>query len=323
MKSRIYTIATGLVLSMGFVFFQSCNDTPQKKEVAAAQPFFKISLAQWSIHRMIRSGEISPYEFASLAKKWGFEGLEYVSQLYPDVNDSEDKATALENFVAQNNALAAEHGLQNVLIMVDEEGDLASSDAETRATAIANHKLWIDAAAKMGCSSVRLNLYGEKDPDQWIANSIVSMKELCTYAQPLGVNVIVENHGRITSNVPLLMQVMKGVGMDNCGTLPDFGNFCISEEGYGSIFDGSCKDVYDIYKGVDEMMETAFGVSAKSFAFDAEGNESNIDFRKMLEIVKSHDYNGFIGVEYEGDVLSEEEGILATQSLLLKASKGL
>ena len=293
----------------------ACKNIPEKK-VENKTPFFKLSLAQWSFHRAFRSGDTSPYEFAKMAHELGFEGLEYVSALYPDVMNSEDKPAAIQNFVSRNNALAAEYKMQNVLIMVDSEGDLSSSNEEARMTAIENHKLWIKAAHDMKCTSVRLNLYGEKDPDKWIENSIKSLALLSDYAAPLNINVIVENHGRITSNVPLLMQAINGSQKSNCGTLPDFGNFCIAEEGYGSVFDGSCKEIYDFYKGVTEMMPRAFGVSAKSNDFDAEGNETTLDFMKLMTIVKEAGYTGFVGVEYEGFRLSEKEGIIATKKLL-------
>jgi len=126
----------------------------------------------------------------------------------------------------------------------------------------------------------------------------------------------VENHGRLSSNVPVLMKVINGTGKSNCGTLPDFGNFCIAEEGYGSLFDGSCKEFYDPYKGVSEMIVKAFGVSAKSYNFDKEGNETTLDYNRLLKIVKDAGYTGFVGVEYEGDRLSEDEGIIATKTLL-------
>ncbi|MDC6469450.1 TIM barrel protein [Flavobacteriaceae bacterium] len=293
----------------------ACKNIPKKK-VENKTSFFKLSLAQWSFHRAFRSGDTSPYEFAKMAHELGFEGLEYVSALYPDVMNSEDKPAAIQNFVSRNNALAAEYKMQNVLIMVDSEGDLSSSNEEARMTAIENHKLWIKAAHDMKCTSVRLNLYGEKDPDKWIENSIKSLAVLSDYAAPLNINVIVENHGRITSNVPLLMQAINCSQKSNCGTLPDFGNFCIAEEGYGSVFDGSCKEIYDFYKGVTEMMPRAFGVSAKSNDFDAEGNETTLDFMKLMTIVKEAGYTGFVGVEYEGFRLSEKEGIIATKKLL-------
>jgi len=163
-----------------------------------------------------------------------------------------------------------------------------------------------------------MNLFGEKDPEKWVANSISSLSDLADYAADKNINVIVENHGRLSSNVPFLMQVINGTGKTNCGTLPDFGNFCIAEEGYGSLFDGSCKKVYDPYQGVSEMISSAFGVSAKAYDFDAEGNETTLDYRRLISIVKEAGYNGFIGVEYEGDRISERDGIIATKNLLEK-----
>ena len=292
----------------------SCQNP--KKSTPDTKPFFKMSLAQWSFNKSFRSGGVSPYEFARLASELGFEGLEYVNQLYPDVMDSEDKTDAIAAFVEKNNALATQYKLQNVLIMIDSEGDLASSDENKRLEAIANHKLWIDAANQMGCNAVRLNLYGESDPEKWVANSILSLTDLADYAANKSINVIVENHGRLSSNVPVLMKVINGTGKSNCGTLPDFGNFCIAEEGYGSLFDGSCKEFYDPYKGVSEMIVKAFGVSAKSYNFDKEGNETTLDYNRLLKIVKDAGYTGFVGVEYEGDRLSEDEGIIATKTLL-------
>ncbi|MGB1404408.1 MAG: sugar phosphate isomerase/epimerase family protein [Flavobacteriaceae bacterium] len=294
--------------------FISCQNP--KKETPKQAPFFKLSLAQWSFNKSFRSGEVSPYEFAKMASELGFEGLEYVNQLYPDVMESEDKAVALDSFVAKNNRLAQAYNMKNVLIMIDSEGDLASSDESVRQQAVTNHKMWVDTANKMGCSAIRLNLFGEKDPEKWVANSITSLKELAAYASDKSVNVIVENHGRLSSNIPVLMQVIEGVGMKNCGTLPDFGNFCIAEEGYGSLFDGSCKEFYDPYQGVSEMISSAFGVSAKSYDFNEEGNETTLDYNKLIGIVKEAGYKGYIGVEYEGNRLSEEEGVKATKKLL-------
>ena len=306
MRSFISLIILALIFS--------CQNP--KKSTPDAEPFFKMSLAQWSFNKSFRSGGVSPYEFARLSSELGFEGLEYVNQLYPDVMDSEDKSAAIAAFVEKNNVLAAQYKLQNVLIMIDSEGDLASSDENTRSEAIANHKLWIDAANQMGCSAVRLNLFGESDPEKWVANSIQSLTDLADYAADKNINVIVENHGRLSSNVPVLMKVINGTGKSNCGTLPDFGNFCIAEEGYGSMFDGSCKEFYDPYKGISEMIVKAFGVSAKSYNFDEEGNETTLDYNRLLKIVKDAGYTGFVGVEYEGDRLSEEEGIIATKILL-------
>ena len=301
--------------------FASCKNE-NKQTVTNKDSFFKTSLAQWSIHKSIREDGLSPYEFAKIAHELGFEGLEYVNALYSDVTNSEDKASAMEEFITRNNDLAAKYNLKNVLIMIDGEGDLASSNPEERMIAVENHKLWIDAASKMNCSAIRINLKGEKEIENWIKYSVESFGALGEYAKPLNINVIVENHGGLSSNASLLMKVINQVNLENCGTLPDFGNFCMSE-GYGSLKENNCKDLYDPYLGISEMLPKAFGLSAKSYAFDSNGDETSLDYYRLLSIAKDAGYNGFIGVEYEGNILSEKDGIIATKKLLEKAAKML
>ena len=285
--------------------------------------FFKLSLAQWSFHRAIRNGIMSPYTFAQNAKSLGFEGIEYVNALYDDVMKVDNKSDALKKFIKKNNELAMDNDIENVLIMIDSEGNLADEDPDARLISIDNHKRWIETAAEMNCSAIRLNLYGSKDVNTWTELSIDSLSQLAEFASVHSINVTVENHGRITSNIPALMNVIDSVNMDNCGTLPDFGNFCMADEGYGSVFDGSCEQIYDFYQGMEEMMPRALAVSAKSNDFDENGEETTLDYKRILEIVKSFGYTGYIGVEYEGLRLSEVEGIKATRDLLIKAGKSI
>ena len=282
--------------------------------------FFKLSLAQWSLHKNIKYGDMDPYEFAQVAKSFNFTGIEYVTALYDNIMKVRDgdMSKAITFWARKNKKLAEINDINNVLIMIDEIEGLAEENKSRRLKAVENHKMWIDAAEIMGCESVRLNLYGSSNAEKWKDLSINSLSELGSYAKNSGVNVIVENHGRISSNIPKLMDVIYGVNMDNVGTLPDFGNFCMADEGYGSVFDGSCETMYDFYKGVEEMMPKAFAVSAKSNDFDENGDEKTIDYMKMMKIVKSFGYTGYVGVEYEGNRLSEKEGIKATRDLLIK-----
>ncbi len=288
-------------------------------EMDVAEPFFKLSLAQWSVHRMIWDGELDPYDFASKAAEWGFSGLEYVSQLYDkELKESNYSAEAMAAFVDKSNAAAEKHGLENVLIMIDGQGDLATSDAAERKNAVENHYKWVDAARAMGCHAIRVNLSGSTEPETWVANSVDGLTQLATYAADKGINILVENHGGLSSNGAMLARVMSEVNMDNCGTLPDFGNFCIRRNDPADYSSG-CAEMYDIYQGVRELMPFAKAVSAKSHNFDQEGNETEIDYTRMLQIVKDAGYQGYIGVEYEGNELGEKEGIMATKALMLKS----
>jgi len=311
-----------VVLAMG-VF--SCKEAPKDKSdnkevsevaVESEKPFFKLSLAQWSMHRMVREEGVDPYTFAEKAKEWGFSGLEYVSGLYYDelraANFSEE---AMAAFVEKCNAESKKHGMENVLIMIDGQGDLATTDDAKRKEAVENHFKWVDAAAAMGCHAIRVNLSGSKEPQEWVTSSVDGLTQLATYAKEKNIEVLVENHGGLSSNAAMLAEVMTKVNMKNCGTLPDFGNFCIERSKDG------CANEYDIYKGISELMPHALAVSAKSYNFDAQGYETKLDYPRILKIVKDAGYTGYIGVEYEGHELGEEEGILATKNLLLKAAK--
>ena len=281
-------------------------------------PFFKLSLAQWSLHNNIRGGKMSPYDFGKFAKKHGFKGLEYVNTLYKDVMESKEKSKAIKSFIKKNNQIVNDLNLENVLIMIDDEGNLSTLNQKKRIKAIENHKIWVEAASEMGCHSIRVNLHGTSDAEKWKVTSSESLSKLSDYASDYNINIIVENHGGLSSDADLLMEVMNLVNKKNCGTLPDFGNFCISRKwGYG---DNGCENEFDKYEGVKKLMPKAFAVSAKSHVFDENGNEKEIDYKKMLSIVKEAAYSGYIGVEYEKISLSEEDGIIATKNLLLKAA---
>ena len=324
MIKRREFIETQLKLGLGFALlaipkkgfgFDLTNETNNNL-------FFKLSLAQWSLNKGTYSGKFDPYDFAKTAKELGFSGLEYVNALYSDVMDSRNKHQAIKNFVKKSNSEAAQHSVENLLIMIDEEGNLAAASASRRKNAIENHKKWIDAASQMGCHSVRVNLYGVEQKKKWMEYSSDSLSKLSEFSKDFNINVIVENHGSLSSNAELLMQVINNVNLKNCGTLPDFGNFCIKRLD-GDLYDSECIKEYDRYKGLKEMMPKAFAVSAKSNLFNKNGEEVNIDYLRMLRIVKNSGYNGYIGVEYEGHDLSvsEVDGILATKNLLINKGK--
>lgn len=328
---KFYTSLSYLVLSL-FLFssFISCKNDKEAEPVADVETvpaedqerFFKISLAQWSLSKPILEGKMDPMDFAEKASDMGFEGIEYVSGLYaPKYQNAEDPAAALAAVLDTLKAKSEEFGVENVLIMVDGEGDLATPNEEERKKAVENHKKWVDAAEFLGAHSIRVNLFGSTDPEEWKKSSIQGLTELGDYAATKNINVIVENHGYLSSNAELLVEVMEGVNKPNVGTLPDFGNFCLKREG-GAQWEAACIEEYPKYQGVEELMPYAKGVSAKSYAFGEDGQETTIDYAKMLAIVKEAGYNGYIGIEFEGQIPAEE-GIIATKELLIKEGNKL
>lgn len=279
------------------------------------EPFFKISLAQWSLHKMVMEDGADPLGFVGEAKALGIDAVEYVSQLY----SKKLEELGYDALIVAMRTEQDKHDVKCLLIMVDGEGDLADPDEEVRNQAVEDHKKWVDAAAALGGHSIRVNTFGTNDPEEWIPAVKDGLTKLSEYAATKNINVLVENHGWMSSDAPKVVEAIQGVDMANCGTLPDFGNWCIKRT-EGSRW-GECEEEYpDYYDGIKQLMPYAKGVSAKSYNFDEEGNETKLDYVKMLQIVKDAGYTGYIGIEYEGSELGEKEGIEATRKLLLAAA---
>lgn len=262
---------------------------------------FRISLAEWSLNRALFSGQLDHLDFPRVAKlDYGIQGIELVNQFFKDKAKNRP-------YLAGFKQRAVDLNVHTLLIMIDGEGALGDPDAADRLKAVENHYPWVEAAQFLGCHSIRVNAEtkGVGTPEEQQDRAADGLRRLSEFAATHGLNVIVENHGHLSSNGAWLAGVILKVGLRNCGTLPDFGNFNIGEG-----------QVYDRYRGVQEMMPYAKAVSAKSHDFDDQGDEIHTDFRRMMHIVIDSGYRGWVGIEYEGDRLSEPDGILHTKHLL-------
>ena len=279
-------MAAGFALPVGF----SCEN--KKME-------FKISLAEWSLHRMLYSGELDHLNFCIIAREqFDLDAIEYVNSFFFD------KAEDLD-YLKEMKSRANDQGVSSLLIMCDNEGSLGDPNQKARETAVENHFKWMEAAKFLGCHSIRVNAKSEGTYEDQIRLASDGLRRLTEYGEKIGINTIVENHGGLSSNGKWLVSVMKEVDHPMCGTLPDFGNFKIQDDEW-----------YDRYKGVDELMPYAKAVSAKSHSFDWKGNEINTDYSKMINIVLSSGYNGYIGIEFEGSEVDEMEGVKLTKKLM-------
>ena len=268
----------------------------------SAKPLpFTISLAEWSLHKTIFDGKLDNLDFPKTARReFGIEAVEYVNQFFKDKARDDD-------YIAELAKRSADEGVTNVLVMCDGLGDLGDADDKARTQAIENHFPWVEAAKRLGCHSIRVNAASKGSFEEQQKLAADGLARLSEFASQLGMNVIVENHGGLSSNGEWLAGVMKLVNRPNCGTLPDFGNF----------------HDYDRYRGVEELMPFAKGVSAKSHEFDDAGNEVRTDYDRMLRLVLAAGYRGWIGIEYEGKALPEADGIRATKKLLERVRDSL
>jgi sugar phosphate isomerase/epimerase len=289
---RSATITGGLALSgFGSTLLSGSDNLP-----------FKISLAEWSLHRALHSKKIDNLDFISLTKtEFGLDAVEYVNSFFFDKAQDQKYLNEMKN-------RADDHDVKSLLIMCDNEGNLGDPDENKRNQAVENHYKWAEAAKFLGCHSIRVNARSEGSWDDQIELAADGLRRLNEFGDSIGINTIVENHGGLSSNGKWLSAVMERVDHSRVGTLPDFGNFRIQGDEW-----------YDRYQGMKELMPYAKAVSAKSHEFDEKGNETGSDFYRIMNIVLDAGYKGYVGIEYEGSVHTEMEGIRLTNDLLKKS----
>jgi sugar phosphate isomerase/epimerase len=274
--------------------------------VASTKQLFKISLAQWSLHRALFKKELDNLDFAGKARfDFGIGAVEYVNQFFKD--KAKDRA-----YLGEMLKRSRDNGIENRLIMCDDEGALGDPDDAKRRQAVENHYKWVEAAKYLGCKMIRVNAQSQGSYDEQMKLAADGLRRLTEFGAKAKIAVVVENHGGLSSNGQWLSGVMKMVNHPMCGTLPDFGNFSVGKD-----------EEYDRYKGVTEMMPFAKAVSAKSHDFDERGEETHTDYHKMMKIVLDAKYNSFLGIEYEGDAMSEPDGVRATKKLLERVHQEL
>jgi sugar phosphate isomerase/epimerase len=292
--------------------------------------FFKLAISQFSFASQFWTKKLDPLDFAAKSKELGITGLDYCSMFFAD--KAKDNA-----FLNDLKKRAADNGSYNLRIMVDlmgVPGSLGDLDDKLRLKQVEGHYQWIDAAATLGCPMIRVNMDGEGNPDDVAKASVDSLGRLLEYGKKQNIDVIVENHIGISCNAAWLAGVMKQVNSSHCGTLADFGNFCINRtkpetNDIAGYMKTKCLEEYDRYKGIMELMPFAKGVHAKTHLFDASGNDTETDFYRMFKIIKDSGFKGWVSIEYEGGLfkmykpdspyLGDYEGVAATKKLVEKA----
>ena len=178
-----------------------------------------ISLAQWALVEEVRAGKWKTTEFAKVAKEdFGLSGIEYVNTLME---------VPTEGYLKKLKKNAQDHGVTNVLIMVDDEGDGCSHTKEGRKQFDINHRKWIDAAHYLGCHAIRTNCRGsqvaqkvsKEESLKWAAESYNMLLE---YAIPAKIQVVIENHGGLSNDADWMVSLMKEVDNLYFGTYPDW-----------------------------------------------------------------------------------------------------
>lgn len=300
-----------------------------KATAPAPKLFFEISLAEFSFASDLWTGKMSHLDFAARAKKdFGISVVEYVSMFF----NNKHKVTT---YLADLKKRADDEGVKNHLIMVDGD-NISDLDEAKRKRAVESHYSWVDAAKYLECTSIRVNLGSMDMPgtaEDEAKAAVDGYGRLLEYGDKVGINIIVENHLGRSCNGQWLAGIMKQVNHKRAGVLPDFGNFCIKRtkpetNDIAGWMKTVCLEQYDLYKGVEELMPYAKGISAKTHKFKADGEEAEMDFTRLFKIIKKAGFKGYVGIEYEGGLmrsmgkdesyLLNADGVMATKKLLEK-----
>lgn len=338
---RHFLAHSAAALSAGSILSSCSEEEPVEEKPVEAGPSYEISLAQWSKHRALKGGDLDNLDFpAYTAENFGIHAIEWVNQFFFVEHDTLGIQPKGANYIAEMKQRCDDAGVQTLLIMCDRVGSLGDPDSSKRKASIEGHFAWLDATKELGGHSIRVNARSDASlsPERQADLCADGLRRLSDQAATLDLNVIVENHGGLSSNGAWLANVMRMVDRDNCGTLPDYGNFYVVKKrgdlekfqeqiqpyvGDPSYTEDEVGLGYDRYKGTEELMPFAKGVSAKAFDFDEEGNEVSTDFARMMEIIVASGYEGHLGVEYEGKTIEEDKGIKMTKALLERVIAGV
>jgi len=299
------------IIALCLTAFKKVNDhTTSASTQEIQENRFHISLAQWTYNKQLFDGSMSNFEFLEKASELGFEGVEFVNQFFMDkIEDHE----YLDSLKSKSLGL----GLENVLLMVDAAGNLGSSNKAFRDSAILMHKKWVDAAVSLACPSMRINAYGDGSRESCLTNASESISILADYASERGITILIENHGSYSSDADWLKSLLDRLADKNVKCNLDIDNWCVERKDV-KLWGSDCINRYDPYIGMSTLITYAHGISVKAYQFDKKGEETKIDYKRMIEIIKQSSFSGYLGIEYEGSDINTDEGVLLTRKLLKK-----
>ncbi len=284
-------LGAGLTSTLSLPFLHA------KKETSS---WLEISLQQYSFNGMFKARTLDPLDYPKFAvEKTGIKALEYYNGFF------EDKLGDAKYF-AEMTKRGLDLGVENQLMLCRSTPALDSADPKERKKAAAVLTRWAEVAKVLGCHSIRVDCRSKGDRGEVKKQAVEGLNQLCDLLKPMAMNAIVENHGNWSSKGDWVKEVMQAVKRDNCGTLPDFGNF----------------NDYDKYQGVKDMLPWAKAVCAKVHKIKANGEAEATDFLKMLQIIKDGGFKGYLGIEFEGHN-DPVAGVLGTKKLIQKTLKKL
>ena len=289
------------------LFLCACTTTEPSVEFSPTSKEGRYTLGQWSFHEELFAGEMNSFDFIRTAAELDFAGVELVNQFFID------RATD-GPYLDSLRALARQEDVALTMLLVDRAGKLGAREESEREEAVERHIEWLAATERLGIPAMRINAEGEGSPEEALEAAVQGIRPVAEAARQRGIRLLIENHGGPSSNAAWLTALVERLADVEVGTVADFDNWCYQRSD-GSVYGGTCTARYDRYRGMQELLPYAGGVSVKAFAFTEDGEEETLNFAYLFDAIRASGYDGYLGIEYEGDGLPAREGVIRTRAL--------
>lgn len=273
------TMAIGAtsIVAPGLLKSTLANPTPRKVKD-------DISIAQWALVQEVREGKWKTLDFPKIAREdFGINGIEFVNTLF------EVPTLFYLQKLKQN---AKDHGVEMVLIMVDDEGETCTPSKEERKQTVTNHKKWIDIAHFLGCHAIRTNCRGPKNAprDEAVKWAAETYNEMLEYSIPAKISILIENHGGLSNDADWMVDLYKEVDNHYFGSYPDW---------------RSPGPDFDHIGYLQKMLPYAGGLSYRNQPTEQMSAQ-------MIKICQDAGYRGWYGIESGGrDEIKKGKEILS------------
>lgn len=254
-----------------------------KAPVRNGASHMKLSLAAYSFNRMLsrpgrnQKGEMTMPDFVDYCAKMNLDGTELTSYYFPADVTNEYLLSLKE---------------QTFRLGLDISGtaignDFCLPEGEKRQEQLQLCRTWIDHAAVMGAPVIRI--FAGKVPkggteEEALELCIDGINESLDYAAEKGVLLALENHGGITATPKQLLSIVARVKDSKWfGINYDSGNFR-TEDPYGDL---------------EKIAPYAVNAQIKVALKTPDNQHKEADLKRMVEILRSANYRGYVVLEYE------------------------
>jgi sugar phosphate isomerase/epimerase len=240
---------------------------------------------------LLEAGEQDVFQYIGDCQSLGCTQLDLWNGHLPALLDDESRApnsftpedaqlsSAELDDLARIKATADSAGLPFGCLAVDGAHIYEDTPEARRANQIKAHR-WLNIAEQLSTQQIRIDSGGPPEmPDEVLDIIVAGYNDLIPRAGEKGIEVVIENHwgaSRIPENVVRILDAVPELGL-----LFDTGNW---PEGMRET-------------GWTLCARYARATHIKTFAFDAEGNETTVDIPRVMHILQETGYQGSWGIE--------------------------